>query len=59
MNSQNSNTIGMDMQTKIDGGDFTSTLSIKQKCKNFDDMKKRLRVNKNVILQPYKLRLST
>ena len=44
----------MDMQAKIDGGDFTSTLSIKQKCKNFDNMKKRLRVNnKDVILQPY------
>ena len=44
------------MMPLLDGGDFTSKFSVKMKCKNFDVLKQRVKVNnKAVILVSFKL----
>ena len=49
-----SDDLGMKMLESIDGGNLTSRVSLKLKCKNFDVSKKLLKVNnKEVILAPY------
>ena len=44
------------MQKLLDGDNFMSKLSLKLKCKNFDALKKKIKINKKyVVLGPYRL----
>lgn len=48
--------VGMEMQRSLDGGSFISKVSLKSKCKNFNALRKTLKINKKqVILAPYVL----
>ena len=51
-----STAVGIKMQKLIDGVNFMSKVSLKFKCKNFDALKKKIKINnEDVVLEPYKL----
>ena len=40
----------------LEGNNFKSQVCLKLKCKNFDSLKKKVKINnKSVVLKPYKL----
>lgn len=54
VNSEKSSTIGMSMLKSLDGGNFSSTVKLKDKCTNFNALRKKIKVHqKDVVLEPY------
>lgn len=56
VNTDKFTVVGIRIHLLLDGGDFTSKVSLKLKCKNFDALKKTVRINnKEDVLEPFRL----
>ena len=56
INTDQSKAVGLSILSFLDGGNFTSKVPVKQKCQNFDALKKSIKINKtDVLLGSYML----
>ena len=56
VNTDEAMVVGLSILSFLDGGNFTSKVPVKQKCRNFDALKKNVKINKtDVLLGSYKL----
>ena len=56
VNTDEAMAVGLSILSFLDGGNFTSKVPFKQRCRNFDALKKNVKINKtDVLLGSYML----